>query len=113
MGEFEGEFTGTPFLASLRKGWALFAASSDPTGGRRPCPLRRRKLRASTAEQRGFFPLKKVIHPESLDRRIQQKIVAVDDFRIMGIAENGSDLMAAQAHDFAQFSGGIIGQPYA
>ena len=37
MGEFEGETTGTPFLALLRKGWALFAASSDPTGGRRPC----------------------------------------------------------------------------
>ena len=25
-----------------------------PNGGRRPCPLRRRKLRASTAEMRGF-----------------------------------------------------------
>ena len=37
-GEFEGEINGAPFLASLRKGWALFAASSDPTGGRRPCP---------------------------------------------------------------------------
>ena len=30
--------TGTSFLALLRKDRALFAASSDPTGGRRPCP---------------------------------------------------------------------------
>ena len=59
MGEFEGEFTGTPFRASLRKGWALFAASSDPTGGRRPCPSGDAgALRTSTAEQRGSFPLK-------------------------------------------------------
>ena len=29
MGEFEGEFTGTPFLALLRKGRALFAAGID------------------------------------------------------------------------------------
>ena len=54
-GEFEGETSGTPFHASLRKGWALFAASSDPTGGRRPCPLGDAgALRASTAEIRGF-----------------------------------------------------------
>ena len=44
---------------SLRGKKPLFAASSDPTGGRRPCPLGDAgALRTSTAEQRGFFPLK-------------------------------------------------------
>ena len=77
MGEFEGETTGTPFLASLRKGWALFAASSDPTGGRRPCPLGDAgALRASTAEQRGFFPLKKTVmspEPRKKSRRREDR----------------------------------------
>ena len=46
-----------------------------PNGGRRPCPLRRRKLRASTAEMRGFpspqkndlgsFPLKTKYPPKT------------------------------------------------
>ena len=44
---------------SLRGKEPLFAASSDPTGGRRPCPLGDAgALRTSTAEQRGSFPLK-------------------------------------------------------
>ena len=48
MGEFEGESTGTPFLASLGKGWALFAASSDPTGGR--------SLTGIDSRAKGFLP---------------------------------------------------------
>ena len=55
MGEFEGETTGTPFLALLRKGWALFAASSDPTGGRRPCPLGD-SLTGIDSRAKGFLP---------------------------------------------------------
>ena len=50
---------------SLRGKEPLFAASSDPTGGRRPCPSGDAgALRASTAEQRGSFPLK-IKHNES------------------------------------------------
>ena len=50
MGGLGGRPARTPFL---QKGWAL-SRWQRPDGDRRPCPLRRRKLRASTAEMRGF-----------------------------------------------------------
>ena len=65
MGEFEGESTGTPFLVLLRKGWALFAASSDPTGGRRPCPSGD-SLTGIDSRAKGFLPPQdKTLSPES------------------------------------------------
>ena len=50
MGEFEGDY-GNAFLRFATERLALFAASSDPTGGRRPCPSGDAgALRTSTAE---------------------------------------------------------------
>ena len=49
-----------PDKSALGKGWGAWGEGKPllreqrPDGGRRPCPLRRRKLRASTAEMRGF-----------------------------------------------------------
>ncbi len=44
-----------PFHSAARKGvLVVLSREQRPNGGRRPCPLRRRKLRASTAEMRGF-----------------------------------------------------------
>ena len=49
-----------PEKSALREGegaWGrgnTLSRQQRPNGGRRPCPLRRRKLRASTAEMRGF-----------------------------------------------------------
>ncbi|WP_300810671.1 hypothetical protein, partial [uncultured Desulfovibrio sp.] len=54
-GSLRGKFTGTPFFASLSKGWALFTASSDPTGGRRPCPSGKSPT-GIDSRAKGFLP---------------------------------------------------------
>ena len=53
----ESEMTETPSLAPL-KGWVLFAASSDPTNGRGPCPSGD-SLTGIDSGAKGFLPPQK------------------------------------------------------
>ena len=65
--------------SALGKGWGVWGEGKPlsrwqrPDGGRRPCPLRRRKLRASTAEMRGFPSPQLLKAPQALERGVVKK----------------------------------------
>ena len=49
----------------------------------------------------------------ALHRRVQQQIVPVDDFRIVGVAQNGRHFVALEPHDFLKISRAVIGKAHA
>lgn len=51
-----------------------------------------------TGPDHGHFPK---VWPRLLYRRVKQQIVAVNDFRIMGIAQDGRHFMTLEPHDAA------------
>ena len=59
-GEFEGETTGRPSLASLRKGWGPFCREQRPDGRPEVVPVRRRRsLTGIDSRAKGFLPPQK------------------------------------------------------